>query len=48
MIENQLRDPSPNLKSLVGLEEKVTNYREFNKTRHVSKDAFRLKGIPKT
>lgn len=48
MLENQLKDPAPNLKTLVGLEEKVTNFRPFDKSKHVSKEAFRLIGLPKT
>lgn len=48
MIENSLRDPAPNLKTLVGLEEKVTNYRPLDKSKHVSKEAFRHVGLPKT
>ena len=41
MVENQLRDPMPNQKSILGLESKVMNLRPLEKNKHMSPNDFR-------
>jgi hypothetical protein len=43
-----LRDTIPNLKSILGLESKVMNYRPLEKAKHVSKVHFRYGGTART
>ena len=45
MLDNDLRDPQPSLRSLVGNDHKVLNLRPLNKSMHVNQNApaFRYK-----
>lgn len=45
MLDNQTRDPEVNLKSILGRDELVLNLRPTDKTKHIDKAYFSIKGI---